>query len=139
MSDDPDAGFVGAVRGWWGQTPPPPYGVYAGPVAALLQAYGVCARAARGLTWHAVRAEIDANRPVIVWVVGHVGNGAAIQYTAASNGHTTLVAAYEHTVIVTGYRTNAVTVLDGAVEYDQSLAQFLASWSVLGNMAVLRP
>jgi LysM repeat protein len=137
VSDDPDTGFVGSVYGRWGQIPPGPYGVHAAPVAALLQAYGVRAQAQRGLTWDSVRAEIDAGRPVMVWVVGHVSGSAAVSYTAASNGHTTTVAPYEHTVIVTGYSTGAVTLLDGGTVYDRSLAQFITSWSVLGDMAIV--
>jgi LysM repeat protein len=137
VSDDPDAGFVGSVYGWWGQIPPAPYGVNAGPIAGALRAYGVPAQAVTGMTWDALRAEIDANRPVIAWVIGAVGNGTAIQYTAPSTGGTSLVAPYEHTVIVIGYGADTVTVLDGGVTYSRTLAQFLASWGVLGNMAVV--
>jgi LysM repeat protein len=136
-SDDPDTGFVGNAHSVLGQTPPYSYGVHAGPVAALLQAYGLNARAASGLSWEDVRAEIDRNRPIIVWVVSHVGYGSGFYYTAASNGHMTLVAPYEHTVIVTGYDANTVTVLDGDWIYTRSLAQFMASWGALGNQAVL--
>ncbi len=137
LSDDPDTGFVGDVYGGWGQMPPAPYGVHAGPVAGVLRAYGLPARAVAGLTWEALRAEIDANRPVITWVLGAVGSGAAVAYTAASNGHTTLVAPFEHTVMVIGYGADSVTLLDGGTAYSRSLAQFLASWGVLGNMAVV--
>ena len=101
------------------------------------QAYGLPARAVTGLPWEALRAEIDANRPVITWVIGSVSNGAAVSYTAASNGHTTLVAPYEHTVMVIGYGADSVTILDGGTTYSRSLAQFMASWGVLGNMAVV--
>lgn len=135
-SDDPDAGFVGNARSTLGQTPPYSYGVHAGPVAALLRAYGLGARAASGLSWEAIHAEIDQDRPVMVWVVSHVSYGSGFYYTA-SNGHTSLVAPYEHTVIVTGYDGNTVTILDGDMVYARSLAQFLASWAALGNQAVL--
>jgi len=138
-SDDPDSGFVGSVYGAWGQIPPAPYGVHPGPVAALLTASGVPARAVTGLSWDALRAEIDAGRPVITWVIGAVGGGSAVAYTAASNGHTTLVAPFEHTVMVIGYGADSVTLLDGGQTYTRTLAQFLASWGVLGNMAIIRP
>jgi LysM repeat protein/uncharacterized protein YvpB len=136
-SDNPDAGFVGDAHGRLGQLPPGDYGVHAGPVADLLRAYGVSARAARGLSWDDLRAEIEANRPVMVWVVGQVGYGTAVDYTAASTGHTMLVAAFEHTVMVIGYAPDSVTILDGGITYTRSLAQFMASWNVLGDMAVL--
>lgn len=137
LSDDPDAGFVGDVYGRWGQIPPAPYGVHAAPVAEVLRGYGVPARAATGLSWETVRAEIDANRPVMVWVIGGVTSGTALQYTAPSTGRTTLVAPYEHTVLVIGYGADTVTVLDGGRQYTRTLAQFLASWGVLGNMAIV--
>ena len=136
-SDDPDAGFVGSAWGLRGQIPPAAYRVHADPVAALLRAYGVGARAEHGLGWEAIQAQIDAGRPVIVWVVGEVWYGTGVEYTAASDGHTTVVAPYEHTVIVIGYGPGTVTVLDGARVYSSSLAQFMASWGVLGNMAVV--
>jgi LysM repeat protein len=136
-SDDPDIGFVGNAHGALGQTPPNDYGVHAGPVAAVLRAYGVGAHAARGLSWDDVRAEIDADRPVMVWVVSQVGYGTPVEYTAASTGHTTTVVPYEHTVLVIGYGVDSVTVLDGATTYTRPLAQFMASWGALGDMAIL--
>ena len=84
-----------------------------------------------------VQAQIDAGKPVIVWVVGEVWNGTGVEYTAASDGHTTVVVPYEHTVMVIGYGPGTVTVLDGARVYSSSLGQFMASWGVLGNMAVV--
>lgn len=136
-SDDPDLGFVGDVYGAWGQLPPGAYGVHAGPVAAVLRSYGVKAQALRGATWEALRAEIDAGRPVIVWVVGHVWDGAPLIYVAPASGQAVTVARFEHTVLVTGYGDGTVTVLDGAQTYTTTLAQFQRSWSVLGNMAIV--
>jgi len=136
-SDDPDVGFVGNAHGALGQTPPNDYGVHAKPVAALLRGYGVSARAARGLSWDEVRAEIDANRPVITWVVSQVGYGTPVEYTAASTGRTTTVVPFEHTVIVIGYGQDTVTLMDGGTAYTRSLEQFMASWGALGDMAVL--
>ena len=138
LSDDPDAGFVGSVDGQPGQIPPHSYGVHAEPVAVLLQAYGAGARAERGLGWDRLRSEIDANRPVMVWVVGQVWNGAGVDYTIPSTGRVTRVASYEHTVLVIGYSADSVTLLDGATVYQRTLTQFMASWGVLGNMAVLQ-
>jgi uncharacterized protein YvpB len=134
-SDDPDRGFVGDVRGIWGQVPPNPYGVHAGPVARLLTEYGLAAQARRYMQWPALQAEIAAGRPAIVWVVGHVDPGASQVYTAA-DGRQTVVAAYEHTVILVGYTADTVTVLDGSNTRTYPLDRFLTSWDVLRNMAV---
>lgn len=137
LSDDPDVGFVGDVRGAWGQTPPNDYGVHAGPVARLLEQYGVPARSRRYMNLEDVRAEIAAGRPVIAWVVGHVeAGGTQLRYTAGS-GRETIVAPYEHTVLVIGYTPDTVTILDGARRYVRPLETFVDSWGVLGNMGVV--
>lgn len=134
-SDNPDVGFVGDVNGRWGQIPPAPYGVHAEPVAKLLQNYGLSAYAKRPLNWDSLRAEIADRRPVIVWIVGSVINGIPTYYTAL-DGHITVVARHEHTVIVTGYTETSVSFLNGDTIYSRSLDQFLDSWSVMRNMAI---
>jgi LysM repeat protein len=134
-SDDPDIGFVGDVNGLWGQTPPNAYGVHAEPIAALLRQYNINAIAKRNMNLDDLRRELNANRPVIVWIVGHVTNGKGFNYTAKS-GRTTLVAPYEHTAIVIGYNATTFTFLDNAQIYSRPIATFQSSWSALGNMAV---
>jgi uncharacterized protein YvpB len=109
--------------------------VHAGPVARLLQAYGLRAEAHRYVNWEVVKAELAAGRPVIVWVAGHVEGGSAEIYTAA-DGRKTVVARFEHTVILTGYTAESVTVVDGARRYERPLSAFLESWAVLRNMAI---
>lgn len=135
-SDDPDRGFVGDVYGAWGQVPPAAYGVHAGPVARLLQAYGLNADARRYTKWETVQAELAAGRPVIAWVVGHVEPGTSEIYTAG-DGRATVVARFEHTVIVVGYSSDTVTVVDGARRYERPLERFLESWGALRNMVVV--
>lgn len=137
LSDNPEKGFVGNVNGLWGQIPPYDYGVHAEPIAALLRAYQLPATAHRGANWDTLRAEIAANRPVIVWVTGPAENYGAGQLYTASNGQTTLVAAYEHTVMVIGYTPDSVTILDGSLIYTRPIDQFMASWGALGKLAVM--
>jgi uncharacterized protein YvpB len=136
-SDDPDAGFVGNPDGTEGQLPPQSYGVHAGPVASLLDQYGLNAAAEHQFSYDDLRRQIAAGRPVIVWVYGNVWYGISSTSYTASDGHTTLVVPFEHTVIVTAYDANYVTVLDGSLSYYRSVPQFLSSWSSLGNMAVI--
>lgn len=135
-SDDPEEGFVGNYWDARGQIPPASYGVHAGPVAALLREYGLNAVDARGLSWDTIRSEIASGRPVMVWVINNTLPGWPVSYTA-SNGRTTTVAHYQHTVLVTGYNSEYVTILDGDTVYWRTIDQFLNSWSVLGYMAVL--
>jgi len=134
-SENPDKGFVGSVYGTWGQIPPNPYGVHAEPVARLLTKYGLEARAHRPLSWDQLRAEIAAGRPVITWIVGSVVNGIP-EYYLPPDDELTIVARYEHTVIVTGYSSDSVTYLNGANSHTKSKEEFLQSWSALGNMAI---
>lgn len=136
-SDNPDLGFVGDVNGTWGQIPPNDYGVHADPIADLLYDYGLVAQARKSLTWDELRYEIAESRPVIVWVIGSVGNGAPIYYRTDSYAETSIVANYEHTVIVVGYNADEVFILDGDDIYSRPLDLFLESWSALNNMAVL--
>ena len=137
-SDNPDKGFVGGVNDPWGNTPPYSYGVHAEPVAQLLRNYGLNAVARRGLSWDELRTEVGNGRPVIVWVVGNVWSGAAQTYTA-EDGSTTIVAPYEHTMILIGYDPTSVYLVNpasGLVEW-HALSSFLTSWGVLDNMAVM--
>ncbi len=136
-SDNPEVGFVGSPNGVWGGVPPDSYGVHAKPVAATLQRFGLPAEAQKGMGWDALRGEIAAGRPVIVWVVGAMWPGQAQKYTA-SNGKTVTVAAFEHTMIVVGYDRSLVHVIDAYSGLRQAypVQTFLASWATLGRMAV---
>jgi uncharacterized protein YvpB len=136
-SDNPETGFVGNPNGAWGNVPPMAYGVHAEPVAETLQAFGLEARAWRGLSWDDLRIEIAAGRPVIVWVIGQMWRGSPMQYRAR-DGSMTTVAAFEHTMVLYGYEPNRVYVQDAYSGYKQtySVRAFLASWRTLGRMAV---
>ena len=136
-SDNPEAGFVGEPNDFWGGLPPRGYGVHAEPVAALLRAYGLQAQAHKDLSWTSLQAEIAAGRPVMVWIIGQMWVSRAQDYTAA-DGSTTRVAPFEHTMIVIGYDANLVHVVDAYSGWTHSYAlpTFLASWAVLGNLAL---
>jgi uncharacterized protein YvpB len=136
VSDDPEEGFVGYYWGLQGQLPPASYGVHAPPISALLRAYGLPAYDQKRVEWTTIQAEIAAGRPVMVWVIRNTEPGWGMSYTAA-NGNTTTVAQYEHTVLVTGYSPYSVTLVDGNMVYTRSVDQFLSSWGVLGNQAVM--
>jgi uncharacterized protein YvpB len=137
VTDNPDAGFVGSYYGAWGSIPPASYGVHAKPVAALLRQYGLQAEARYDLSWDDLRAEIAAGRPVIVWVIGQMWPGTPVPYNT-SDGHNTIVARFEHTMIVTGYNSAYVYATDSSTGAGMAFyhSTFLNSWSVLGNMAI---
>jgi LysM repeat protein/uncharacterized protein YvpB len=137
-SDNPNLGFVGSVHGTWGYIPPNPYGIHAKPVARLLRDYGLEARPKVGMSWKALRSEIAAGRPVIVWVIGQVWSGTKQFYTT-KDGERVLVAAYEHTMILIGYDQNNVHLIDSGTGYrlTHPISNFRDSWDVLNNMAVV--
>jgi uncharacterized protein YvpB len=135
-ADNPEEGFVGDVQGSWGQIPPDDYGVHAEPIAQRLREYGLNAKSLRHMTLEELKAEIAANRPVIVWVVGHVNRGTPVPYTS-STGEEITVAKFEHTVIVVAYGEHKITVVDGARMYSIYEGEFMKSWDVLENQAVI--
>src|SRR4030043_2470593 len=71
-ADNPDEGFVGNPSDAWGNIPPKGYGVHAGPVAEMLQEFGLEASAHRELGWDDLREEIKAGNPGIGGVIGQM-------------------------------------------------------------------
>ena len=88
------------------------------------------------VTREELKAELAAGRPVILWVVGHVKRGTPVPYSG-SDGSETIVAKFEHTVIAIGYTENKIRVLDGYRKYDVNQKEFMKSWNVLENLAVV--
>jgi LysM repeat protein len=129
---------VGNVSDSPGGLPPRGYGVYAGPVALLLQgAYGLPAVARNNLTEPELQSEIASGRPVIVWYLYGFRTDAAVDRTS-SDGAVYPAAPFEHTGIVIGYDPVSYSVLDAFTGWTQRVdrARFLNSWAILGNMAV---
>jgi uncharacterized protein YvpB len=136
ISDNPEEGFVGNVNSKWGQTPPFAYGVHAKPVAQLLQEYGVNATAVKNYPLEKLKQQIAADRPVVVWVIGNMVGGIPAEYTA-KDGQKTIVAAFEHAVVITGYNKKNIRYLNNDKFFDVPTEVFTNSWKVLGNMALI--
>ncbi len=137
VSDNPDYGYVGDPdTDGWGQIPPYAYGVHADPVADLLVAYGLHAQSKKGYTLEAVREKISQTKPVIVWIIGNMEYSVPVEYTD-SQGRKSIVAPFEHVVILTGYNQNTVRYMSNGRFYDVPNEVFLTSWAVLGNLAVV--
>ena len=135
MSDNPDLGFVGDANGPWGQVPPFAYGVHAVPVAELLQKYGLDVEGGKEYTLEQLKARIAAGHPVIAWVIGNMVGGVPAEHTDYL-GNKSIVAAYEHVVILTGYDQDSVRYVNNGRFFEVPNDIFLNSWGVLGNMAV---
>jgi uncharacterized protein YvpB len=138
LSDNPDYGFVGNVNSPWGELPPSGYGVNAEPIAKLLNTYGVPAIAVRNGSMDLIKDQISHNNPVIAWVVGSMETSIAKTYTDMM-GRKFIVAPFEHVVILTGYddMTRRIYYMSEGKEHEIVYVNFLASWEVLGNMAVI--
>ena len=135
-SDNPQLGFVGSPYGMPGQTPPYSYGVHAQPVAGLLRAYGLSAQDVYNFSDEEIMLEIAEGRPVIAWVISSTLPGWGFEYYP-EEGDPVLVAPYEHTVIVFGYDSGGVHILDNSWVYWRSWDMFSSSFSVLGKMAII--
>ena len=139
ISDNPDYGFVGSVDSPWGQVPPYAYGVHAGPVSDLLNQYQVPARAVKNYSLEEVKAQLARDNPIIAWVIGNMVGGIPAEFID-SQGRKSIVAAYEHVVILTGYneKIQRIRYLNNGKFYEIPYDVFLNSWNVLGRMAVVR-
>ena len=135
-SDNPEKGFVGNVTSPLGGLPPNGYGVHAPPVAAQMRAWGLPANPRRNMAFEELLGEIAAGRPVMIWAIQSLAYSTPVEYLS-SDGETSIVARFEHTFIVTGYGPDYVTVLDNHLVYSVPVDQFLTSWGVLGNMAIV--
>ncbi len=136
LSDNPDYGYVGDVNSVWGQIPPYAYGVHADPVAELLVRYGLPAVSVKNYSLDALKHKLSESKPVIAWVIGNMEYSEPVHYID-SQGRESLVAPYEHVVILTGYSEESIRYMTNGAFYDVPTQVFLTSWGVLGNMAVI--
>lgn len=137
VSDNPDFGYVGDPdTNGWGQIPPYAYGVHSDSVAELLVAYDLPAQSKKNYTLAEIREKLGQSKPVIVWIIGNMEYSVQVEYTN-SQGRKSIVAPYEHVVILTGYDQNTVRYMSNGRFYDVPNEVFLTSWRVLGNMAVV--
>jgi len=134
-SDNPDLGFVGDVNGPWGQIPPYAYGVHAAPIVDTLLKFGLPAEGGKDYTFEQIKAQLAQSNPVIVWVIGHMEYSEPVEYVD-KQGVISIVAPYEHVVVLTGYNGDTVRYNNNGRFADVQIETFLNSWGVLGNMAV---
>jgi uncharacterized protein YvpB len=137
VSDNPDFGYVGDPNAdGWGQIPPYAYGVHSDPLADLLVAYGLPAQSKKSYTLEEIRGKISQSKPVIVWIIGNMEYSVPVEYTD-SQGRKSVVAPFEHVVILTGYDQYTMRYMSNGRFYDVPNEVFLTSWGVLGDMAVV--
>lgn len=137
MWGDAWTAFVGDVNG--SQSRYTGYGVYYGPVQALITAAGFAAYGGQNWTLTDLEAEVDRGHPVVIWVTD------TWQFTPTStwtgfDGNTVPYTMGEHSVLLYGVDPNAqtVAVMDvGTGTYRTfgwgQFASFMATWA---NMAL---
>ena len=136
-SDNPHRGFVGDVDMPAGSMPPLGYGVYAQPVAATLRSFGLDAQAHHAMSLDALKQELAAQRPVVVWATYDMQLPGAETWVS-SDGETSTIVRWQHTFIAVGYDQRGLRLVDA---YDGAIQQFayqdfVPAWEQLGRMAV---
>ena len=138
-SDNPEYGFVGSINSPWGLIPPDGYGVYAGPIANLLESFEIPATSVKDTPFNLVKEQISQGNPVMAWIVGSMETSPTIFY-ADKLGRKVIVAPYEHVVILNGYNDSSqrIRYMSEGKIYEIAYNRFLDSWKILGNMVVIR-
>ncbi len=136
-SDNPHRGFLGDVDMPPGSLPPIGYGVYAEPIAATLRSFGLAAEAHRPFELDALKGELAAGRPVLVWATYEM-QLPGVDTWVSWDGETSTIVRWQHTFIAVAYDEQGLSLIDA---YDAqtryfSYEAFLPAWDQLGRMAV---
>lgn len=131
---DPNQGFVGSMR-----NPGKGYGVYHGPIAALLNRY-LPGRSLdlTGSSFGTLLSVLQSGRPLIVWTTMDF-RPTTRWVTWQSPDGPIRATMEEHAVLLVGYNKTTIFVndpLDGMAAQPTPLSAFRASWIQLGRQAV---
>jgi uncharacterized protein YvpB/prefoldin subunit 5 len=132
-NDNPHLGFRGNVDGPTGGIED--YGVYAGPVLAILNSRGLRARAVEG-GLEGIKAAIARGNPVIAWVTYNCRTSTPVEATIG--GKTVALVPWQHVVVVTGYNADGVWAndpWDGQEDFYTS-SDLQRAMSYFDNMAI---
>ncbi|MER6350466.1 C39 family peptidase [Streptomyces sp. NPDC001634] len=137
MSGNPFRTFVGDPNG--SEKSGTGFGAYYPPVAAAARSYGLGVRAAgQGVSLGQLQAQVAQGHPAIAWVDYLWRRAATTSYTAYDGARVPYAGPAEHTVVVTGFSGNNVTVNDPARgKLSIPLSSFAAAYATYGNMAVV--
>jgi uncharacterized protein YvpB len=131
---NPHYGFRGRINGPVGGTWD--YGVYAEPLAPVLQRHGFNAQTVYADSgW--LKAQVAAGHPVVVWMT-YQAQWSTRSY-AWDNGERYTLVPWEHCVVVTAYDDYGVTIMD---PYTGTFNRygwdaFEHAWSYFDNMSLL--
>ena len=132
-AENPHFGYRGDIDGEWGRTDD--YGIYAEALVPTLEANGYAGEVTYEVDADLVRSQIDAGRPVIVWIATRGDTGF---YEVDDEGNSFKLVPWEHVVVVYGYDDEQVYISDpGPGAYGtMSWGSFLEAWAVLDGMAL---
>jgi LysM repeat protein/uncharacterized protein YvpB len=132
-AENPHLGYRGDIDGVWGRTDD--YGIYAEALVPTLHANGYVGEVSYAVDANLLRSNIDAGRPVIVWIATRGDTGF---YEVDDEGNSFKLVPWEHVVVVYGYDDVRVYISDpGPGAYDtMSWGSFLEAWAVLDGMAL---
>jgi uncharacterized protein YvpB len=133
LNANPNLGFRGNVDGPTGSIED--YGVYAGPILAILNARGLRAWQVEG-GLAGTRAAIARGNPVIAWVTYDCM--VSTPTTTTIDGQEVTLVPYQHVVVVTGYDAGGVWANDpwDGLEHYYANPDFERAMSYFGGMAV---
>lgn len=139
---NPNLGFRGDVNGQiWGFDD---YGVYADPVAQVIQKFGLTAKVHKNITQEELQKKVLDGKPAIIWV--NIANkNPEEKIIKVSNQNIKLISG-EHTVVVTGYKNGFwylndpwnKTTINGEKIANQIMIEDLNEimWNSFDNMTV---
>jgi uncharacterized protein YvpB len=133
LNENPNLGFRGNVDGPTGGIED--YGVYAGPIIALLNNRGLQARLVEG-GLEGVKAAIRRGHPVIAWVTYNCLPSTPV--TVTIDGAEVSLVPNQHVVVVTGYNPAGVWAndpWDGQEDFYPN-AEFVRAMGYFDNMAI---
>lgn len=133
-SPNPHKGFRGDINGEFGGTKE--YGVYAEALVPVLQRHGYMAEAFYG-NMGRLKFEITDGHPIVVWLTA--GRSEHPVYRKSYDGEPFKLMPYEHTVVVYGYNSSGVYLMDvgDGGRYFTEWDAFLRRWSYFDQMALL--
>ncbi len=132
-NSNPHLGFRGNVDGPTGGIVD--YGVYAQPIADILNAHGLQARLVSG-GLEEIKSAITAGNPIIAWVTYNCM--ASTPTTMLIDGQNVTLVPNQHTVVVTGFNANGVWAndpWDGQEDFYPT-SDFVRAMRYFGNMAI---
>ncbi len=133
LSENPYLGFRGNVDGPTGGIQD--YGVYAGPIKAILEANGLRALPVSG-GLDGIRAALARGNPVIAWVTYQLVAATPVEQTIS--GQQVTLVPNQHVVVVTGYDAEGFWANDPwtGLEVYYSAADLARSMGYFGDMAL---